>query len=564
VLFLPPALHFVARLVRRLTPVPELTSTPLELEALAQATLAAAAVIAVPCFASRRHGKRLGIAVAAGVVGAAAVLIRADWETAARVAAYGFGVALPMQPWAILVYLLAFGAFTYTVVTLWSSTGPERLRGYGLALYGLAGLDYQAPFQMALSGLGFLCLLESVLRPTEPPMAREAFENLVRRAAASVGAPQVTLTGHSGYETARVHSPASEPLPVALMLTRAAGQVTLVDIVVGERVPRDPPFSLERRDAGKLGPRADGVAIETGEPAFDATFATRDRRGLNAQLLDDATRARLNDSCRGWIGVWPQRGVHYRAQSLAAGEDALPVLIALFASSPPAPHDVPLRHRRHAHRRRRLGATRVRPSLRRRARHRRRARPHPPRRHDRRAHLAERPQPPPRTRADRSGNGTGLRGLRAALWSARSRPANITSSRRCTRRSTSSSRARRSSAWRREIWRSARASSCSRGDLWRRFGFGGYGSDAHERADLVRVAIARGHAHERAAGRTFAREEIFVIGDTPRDISAAHAAGATAIAVATGAFTLAELQEAGADAAYPSLKEWLATLEATT
>ncbi len=97
-----------------------------------------------------------------------------------------------------------------------------------------------------------------------------------------------------------------------------------------------------------------------------------------------------------------------------------------------------------------------------------------------------------------------------------------------------------------------------RGDLWHRFGFGGYGSDAHERAELVRVAIARGH--ERGDGRKFAREEIFVIGDTPRDIAAAHAAGATAIAVATGWYTLDALQEAGADYAYPSLKEWLATL----
>ena len=97
-----------------------------------------------------------------------------------------------------------------------------------------------------------------------------------------------------------------------------------------------------------------------------------------------------------------------------------------------------------------------------------------------------------------------------------------------------------------------------RGDLWHRFGFGGYGSDAHERADLVRVAIARGH--ERGGGRKFAREEIFVIGDTPRDIAAAHAAGATAIAVATGIYDLETLKKAGADAAYPTLKEWLATL----
>ena len=330
VLFLPPALHFAARLVRRLSPVPELTSMPLELEAVAQATLAAAAVIAVPCLASRRHGRRLAVAVAAGLVGFAAVIVRADWDTAARIAGYGFGVSLPMQPWAILVYLLAFGGFTYSVATLLMAPGPERLRGWGLLLYGLAGLDYQAPFQMALSALGFLCIAESVLRGAGVPMAREAFENLVRRAAAAVGAPQVTLTGAHGYETARLHSPATEPLPVALTLTRSGGQVAVVEVVVGERVPRDPPFTLERRDASRLGPRADGAAIETGEPAFDAAFATRDRRGLNVQLLDDATRARLRESCLGWLGVWPQRGVRYKAEALPAGEDALPSLIALL------------------------------------------------------------------------------------------------------------------------------------------------------------------------------------------------------------------------------------------
>lgn len=100
-----------------------------------------------------------------------------------------------------------------------------------------------------------------------------------------------------------------------------------------------------------------------------------------------------------------------------------------------------------------------------------------------------------------------------------------------------------------------------RSGLWRRFGFGGFGSDAPAtpdgRAELVRVAIARGHAR---AARTFAREERVVIGDTPRDIAAAHAAGSTAVAVATGSFSVEELQAAGADAAFPTLREWMATL----
>lgn len=96
-----------------------------------------------------------------------------------------------------------------------------------------------------------------------------------------------------------------------------------------------------------------------------------------------------------------------------------------------------------------------------------------------------------------------------------------------------------------------------RGDLWRRFPFGGFGSDSADRATLVRVAIARGEAR---AGRRFVRDEIHVIGDTPKDIAAAHAAGARAVAVATGRFSLDELRAAGADAAWPTMAEWLATL----
>jgi phosphoglycolate phosphatase-like HAD superfamily hydrolase len=96
-----------------------------------------------------------------------------------------------------------------------------------------------------------------------------------------------------------------------------------------------------------------------------------------------------------------------------------------------------------------------------------------------------------------------------------------------------------------------------RGQLWQRFAFGGYGSDAAERAELVRVGIARG---QKVAGRSFSRDEIFVIGDTPKDVAAAHAAGATAIGVATGSFTVDELHNSGADAAFDTMAGWLATL----
>ncbi len=97
------------------------------------------------------------------------------------------------------------------------------------------------------------------------------------------------------------------------------------------------------------------------------------------------------------------------------------------------------------------------------------------------------------------------------------------------------------------------------GALWHRFAFGGYGSDARAREDLVRVAITRGHAR---AGRTVAADDIWVIGDTPRDISAAHASGARAIGVATGSYSVEDLQLSGADVAVASLDQWIDRLSA--
>ena len=92
------------------------------------------------------------------------------------------------------------------------------------------------------------------------------------------------------------------------------------------------------------------------------------------------------------------------------------------------------------------------------------------------------------------------------------------------------------------------------GRLWHRFSFGGYGSDAHAREELVAIAIERGHTHAR---RRVPMDDIWVLGDTPRDIQAAHASGARAVGVATGSFSEAELRTAGADLVVPTLEAWV-------
>jgi phosphoglycolate phosphatase len=92
----------------------------------------------------------------------------------------------------------------------------------------------------------------------------------------------------------------------------------------------------------------------------------------------------------------------------------------------------------------------------------------------------------------------------------------------------------------------------ARGDLNRWFTFGAYASAGVQRADIVRRAVERGEA---MLGRDVPNTEIHVIGDTPLDIEAAHAAGCTAIAVATGHFDADALREAGADHVLETLEQ---------
>ena len=93
-----------------------------------------------------------------------------------------------------------------------------------------------------------------------------------------------------------------------------------------------------------------------------------------------------------------------------------------------------------------------------------------------------------------------------------------------------------------------------RGDLNRWFTFGAYAEAGLDRAGIVRQAVQRCEA---MLGEDGPNTDIFVIGDTPRDIDAAHAAGCTAIGVATGHYDAAALRKAGADHVVPTLEEEL-------
>lgn len=75
--------------------------------------------------------------------------------------------------------------------------------------------------------------------------------------------------------------------------------------------------------------------------------------------------------------------------------------------------------------------------------------------------------------------------------------------------------------------------------VWDFFADGGFGDDAEDRNLLGAFAKAR---MEQARGVTYRADDVFVIGDTPKDIACADAIGARCIAVTTGSFTRAELE----------------------
>ena len=88
---------------------------------------------------------------------------------------------------------------------------------------------------------------------------------------------------------------------------------------------------------------------------------------------------------------------------------------------------------------------------------------------------------------------------------------------------------------------------------------GAYGDISTVRADLVQVAQAKAAARH---GGDFGGRHTVLVGDTPADVEAALANGASVVAVASGSFSADELAEAGAHAVLPDLANTPVALEA--
>ncbi len=92
-----------------------------------------------------------------------------------------------------------------------------------------------------------------------------------------------------------------------------------------------------------------------------------------------------------------------------------------------------------------------------------------------------------------------------------------------------------------------------------RFVVGAYGSDHETRAQLP--SIARQRILD-AQGHEFVGHDIVVIGDTPSDIHCGQSIGVRAIGVATGHYSVSDLLDCGAYAAFDDLSDTQAVVAA--
>jgi phosphoglycolate phosphatase-like HAD superfamily hydrolase len=88
--------------------------------------------------------------------------------------------------------------------------------------------------------------------------------------------------------------------------------------------------------------------------------------------------------------------------------------------------------------------------------------------------------------------------------------------------------------------------------LWDFFTCGGFGDEHFDRDDVAREALVSVRAH---LGGDVNPSDVWVIGDTPLDVSCARAIGANAVAVATGWHPVEELANCAPDLIFDDLSD---------
>jgi phosphoglycolate phosphatase-like HAD superfamily hydrolase len=98
-------------------------------------------------------------------------------------------------------------------------------------------------------------------------------------------------------------------------------------------------------------------------------------------------------------------------------------------------------------------------------------------------------------------------------------------------------------------------------ERWLDLEIGAYGSDDEDRERLVAVALEKVQSER---GLAAAPTDVWIIGDTPRDLACARAGGVRCALVGTGRYGFEELSALDADAVLPDLADTAAVVELLT
>jgi hypothetical protein len=285
----------------------------------------------------------LPLSFAAFVTAAVAMFLRYRYPDAALAAYHGLGISIPPPAMQVLMHLAALFFFVFTVGVLVGRAGPERSTGIGLALVGLSGFQLQLPYQLLLALSGMLEVMRSSMQlqpgtAEAPPPPPESWKAYLRRLAAACSRPpaagEAVVLQSEGRQIGHVRG-SRDGLPFTLRLLHDRDGLTRFEVAVGHPPKDAAPLSLRRTRGSRAGRVTDtGTAprVRLEDKELDRQFVVRDSTGQVAALLGDVeTQTHLQALIHGWLGLWPQEGVHYLTRP---GPDGWPVPLAELAFSP--------------------------------------------------------------------------------------------------------------------------------------------------------------------------------------------------------------------------------------
>jgi hypothetical protein len=325
-----------------------------------QWAVCAACVLSPYCLAPRPVARALvrplPLAIALGIGGLTAVLLREQYAVAITLAKNGLGIDLGpgVSENQMGLYLLALATMAWTIASCaLSETAPRRQVAIGLVLIALGGYGYAWPLQYLLAVVGLLVVAEAgpALRDAEagvmvartPVVDDAVWQSYVTALAAGLrrgddAVSALTVRGDHDLATSILVTERGE-LPVKLRIERMGGAVVCLDVICGREVDERQPatFTIAARPDRLMAsgthpePPPSGGSVKTGDDAFDTRFRLRGDGERMVQILDDGARARFAATVDGWVAWWEGRSLRYRVYPGAGAPIDHPIPISDLA-----------------------------------------------------------------------------------------------------------------------------------------------------------------------------------------------------------------------------------------